>query len=800
MSSEKLTFLEHIFRCRLKHNLEICNLRNIKLAQEYIEQFHIDLNPVVISYWLSGKRRIPLHHYPGVKAILASHLKIAPYLPRYGLKQELLDWDGLVYSDEQLKWERNRPEPIILGNLPRSGPGIGHFYRKSIRDEIMFRLLQPNPTTGEFQPGVVVLTGLPGSGKTEMLMEVLERIAWFFNGGILYADMSSSVRTIWQEWDRRRVSRAQILQDIESMIRQKKGRWLLVVENIRDGKNLQSILPPENIWVLATSYGISALQPLGWEQYAYPMKPLTNEETTLWLKTRLGKLWGNPYDVENAHELNQLIEGLPMAAAILSSLVRSRGWQKVFDALHDSQRAVSYIRYGSRQETQTSSLTKTIDLAFQMLTPDEKAVLRELAMYPPGNSVPEEFFRHLTNSYYDVIDGLVEKGLLNRFENTRWQKTVLRLHRLIALHTRATIPVDKGQLLARMMDFSSIFHVSLPEGPIYGDEVFNWLYAQRKMLNFAHEFWLQLGEETKAGRFEPTPDIISHLNISVRTCAYLTWMNSGAEAAFSYLESMRQMPFVMNFPNLDMPLPETRILWADILFALRFTDKVARNGQRVTDLYHLQFYEMGQAARSGDIAKLLSLHTELFFNDREEPKILRFLWMQQSLRMLFRYLWSRQRYTDLQFLVELTLPFFSVFPWRAGMDAHWYDLKATLAASGQIAAQEKLTSLRKHEQKFQDALGQIVLPYTNLGEVLLTSTPEDGIIFNLRDTAAALRRKSFTRVEKEIHHLVDEITADRLVIQPRRYSNPPSDELVLISKNYKDSFSAFQARNLAERA
>jgi hypothetical protein len=801
MASGELTLFERIFGQRLRHALEMCDLKIVELAREYSAQYHVDLSPSVASYWLNGKRRISPSYYSGIKTLLAAHLKMAATanFPEYGLEQELMDWDGLAYNDEQLKRERKRPRPIIIGNLPRSSPGMGHFYREEIRDDVVFKLLNPNPHTGEFQPGIVVLTGLPGSGKTEMVMEVLERAAWFFNGGILYADMNSSFRTIWQEWDRRRVSRAQVLQDIEGMIGQKKGRWLLIVENIREGRHLQSILPQEDIWVLATTYGISTLQLVRWEPYSFPMKPLTEEETILWLRTRLREQWGRPHDVENARELHRLTEGLPMATAILSALVRSRGWQKVFDALRDTQRAVSYIRFGSIRETRTSSLTKTIDLAFQTLHADEKAVLRELAMYPPGNSVPEEIFHHFTHRYEDVVDGLVEKGLLNRFESPRWRKTVLRLHRLVALHARSTIPVDKGKLLARMIDFSSFFHVSLPDGPVLGNEVFNRLYAQREMLNFAHEFWLQLGEETKAGRFEPTPDVVSHLNISVRTCAYLTWMNSGAEAAFSYLESMRQMPFILNYPHLDMPSHETRTLWADIMFALRFTDKVARNGQKVTDLYHPEFYEMGQAARSGDVVKLLSLHSELFFYEREEPKILRFLWMQQSLRMLFRYLWSHQQYSDLQLLVESTLPFFTLFPWRAGMDAHWYDFKVTLASKGQAAAEEKLGSLREYEQKFQEAFGQVVLPYTNLGEVLLSTALGDGMVSNLRDIAIVLRRKSFTRVEKEIHRMVDEIVDGRFEIQPKRYSDPPSDQLLLMSRGYKKRLNEFVVKNIVKR-
>jgi len=720
---------------------------------------------------------------------------MAATTPEYGLEQELWDWDGLVYSDEQLKREKQRPRPVILGNLPRSRPGAGHFYLKALRDEILLKLLNPDPETGLFQPGRVVLTGLPGSGRTEMVAEVLERAAWFFGGGILYADMNLSLKAIWQEWDRRRVSRAQVLRDIESVIAQRKGRWLLVAENVQDGKHFESLLPGDDLWVLATAYGVSALQPLGWEQAAFSLPPLTEEETTLWLRSRLGAQWGKPHDREKARKLRHLIEGLPMAVAILSALVRSRGWRKVFDALNDPQRAVSYIRYGSRQETPISSLAKAIDLAFQTLTPDEKAALREIAMYPPGHSVPDEIFHHLSDAYQDVVDSLVEKGLLNRFENPRWHKTVLRLHRLVALYARESLPVDKGKLLARMMDCSAFLQLSLPDGPVQRDQVFDRLYAQRKMLSFADEFWQQLGEEARADRFEPTPDVVVHLNASVRTCATLTWMNSGAQAALALIEAIRGMPFITQFPEMDMAEPETRSLWADVLFALGNTDRAARNGQKVLELVHPHFFEIGQAARAGDVAGLLALCHPLLTENQAEPPIRQALWIQQSLRMLFRRLWMQQRYGDLQLLIERAMPFFMAFPWRAELEARWWDFKATLGARGQIAAEEKLAFLQNHEQKFQEALGKIDYPYTALGNVLLHSAPRDGVIMKLREMTIEFKRKSQVRAETEAHHLINDLSAGRLIIQPAHGCEPPAPELLATLDRCQGKLNDFLARN-----
>ena len=173
MPSDPITAYEFLFARRLRHILSICDLSGKQLANEYYAQFHSDLSLSLISRWLSAERRVMPTYYQGLKTLLSSHLKMAATTPEYGLEQEFWDWDGLVYNDEQLKREKHRPKPVILGGLPRSRPGAGHFYRKSIRDEIMVKLLNPDPETGLFQPGRVILTGLPGSGRTEMVAEIL---------------------------------------------------------------------------------------------------------------------------------------------------------------------------------------------------------------------------------------------------------------------------------------------------------------------------------------------------------------------------------------------------------------------------------------------------------------------------------------------------------------------------------------------------------------------------------------------------------------------------------------------------
>ncbi|MCX6065025.1 MAG: hypothetical protein NT121_04625 [Chloroflexi bacterium] len=268
MPLEKLTNFEDLFRQRLKFVMVTCGIKNVQLVQEFALQYHAVLSEALVSRWLSGERKITSDHYARVKTLLAGHLKAEDFLPEFGFEQEMWDWDGLKLNDNQLEQGENRHQPAIIGNMLRDQPGAGHFYRKSIRDDILMKLLNPDPQSGLFRPGIVALTGLPGSGKSEMLLEVLERATGFFSGGILFANLRNSSKAIWQDWGasmQRSTNLANTRDDIERQIRSCQGRWLLVVENVQDGQKLQSILPAGRFWVLATMHGIAALQPLGWE-------------------------------------------------------------------------------------------------------------------------------------------------------------------------------------------------------------------------------------------------------------------------------------------------------------------------------------------------------------------------------------------------------------------------------------------------------------------------------------------------------------------------------------------------------
>jgi hypothetical protein len=351
--------------------------------------------------------------------------------------------------------------------------------------------------------------------------------------------------------------------------------------------------------------------------------------------------------------------------------------------------------------------------------------------------------------------------------------TELRMHRLMSLYARTRMPIDQTRLLERMLDFSAFFHLSLPDCLVAEVDIVAQLYTQRQMLNLVYEFWRQLGESARTEGFEPGLDVIIQLNANFRTGAYLTWMNMGAQAAVEWMESIWQIPFLSNFPEKDWSLPETRSLWADILFELRNSGKLARNRQSLVSLVHPQFFEMGQAGKSGNTQALLSLCADLLAIQKQQPHMMRFLWINRSLQMLFQSLWDGKRYSDVQVLAEQTLPFFMALPWRAGLEVLWWDFKATLAAQGQVTALMKLKALCVNERRFQDALSLADLSYTPLAEALLKPLTLNERVSGLAELAAAFKRRSLPDMEQIALSLAEQIESGQFAIHPAKQAAIP---------------------------
>jgi len=347
----------------------------------------------------------------------------------------------MLIKDGFADWFPRRRPPILAGSIPHLKLPDAYLHRPYVRDEIVSRLLNIDPQTGTLRESIVALAGLPGAGKSSMVLEVLERVRPYFLGGILYADLGvQTPRDALDGWcqalhiDHSPAKPLPVLvEQVGEVVGGSDSRWLIVVENVSDGRLLQELKLP-NVWLLLTTYGVPPLQPLGWEKHMFEMPPFDECETVELLKRRLGERWDLEITTKKAKELHRLVDGLPMAVGILAGVIRSRGWEFVLERLRDRERAVSVIQYGHGQSSSTS-LALALDKSLPNLSSQARTLLAALSSLDFDAAALSGDLGKWEGLALDDIDveaaqfELVEDLILKTEDGHGF-----RLHRLAALH------------------------------------------------------------------------------------------------------------------------------------------------------------------------------------------------------------------------------------------------------------------------------------------------------------------------------------------------------------------------------
>jgi hypothetical protein len=341
-------------------------------------------------------------------------------------------------------WFPTIRSPIIAGSIPHLKLPDAYLRRPDVRDEIVARLLNIDPQTGMLREGIVALAGLPGAGKSSMVLEVVEKVRPYFQGGVLYADLGlQTPRQVLDGWCQALLIGHSPVQPLPVLVEkvgedmsESESRWLIVVENASDARLLQELKLP-NTWLLLTTYGVPPLQPLGWEKHIFQLPPFDESETVELLKYRLDDGWDRYNSMKKARELHRLVEGLPMAVGILAAVIRSRGWEYVLERLRDRERAVAVIQYGHEQSSATS-LTLAFDEFLPNLSTQAKALLEAQSFLADGEKCPEalsELLRRHKGTDLAGIDVEAARYELREYHILDQAKGHgFHPHRLVALH------------------------------------------------------------------------------------------------------------------------------------------------------------------------------------------------------------------------------------------------------------------------------------------------------------------------------------------------------------------------------
>ncbi|MCM3821626.1 tetratricopeptide repeat protein [Streptomyces sp. DR3-1] len=294
------------------------------------------------------------------------------------------------------------PEPALGGLPPRTPTFVG-------RDEELQRaqaLL--DPSKGEDYASPVVVSGIPGVGKTELLLQVahtaLAQAGWF-PGGTLFVDLRgydarqrlSPKRALGsllealgvpaEHIPARRDDRCRLYRSALAALAEAGRRVLVVLDNVRGDQQLQHLLPGDaGSRVLISSR--ETLAELDAVRLTLPQLSSSAGNDLLRQVLRLSDPQDNRVDAESgeAQRIATLCGGLPLALRVLAGLLVDTPARPLSDLRQELSSAHSRLKVLSRENI---AVRAAFDLSYRRLTTEEARFFRLLSL-PPGNDFATE--------------------------------------------------------------------------------------------------------------------------------------------------------------------------------------------------------------------------------------------------------------------------------------------------------------------------------------------------------------------------------------------------------------------------
>lgn len=414
----------------------------------------------------------------------------------------------------------DRPDPMLAGLPTASATFTG---RRSQVDRVLAAL---DPAALIDMTATVAVTGLAGTGKTELLLQAAHRAlreeGWF-PGGVLYADLhgydtesklspkralGTLLRALGippQHIPSRIEERANAYRSALGALADAGRRVLVVLDDVPATDKIRHLLPSDGrtATLVSARHSLAELDALALTLRALPAdegRDLLGKalRTALPEDSRVGD------EPDDAERLVALCGGLPLALRILASLlvdVPARSLSHLRREIEDTHSRLSLL---SREER---AVAAAFELSYRRLTPEQARFFRLMCLHP-GPDFSTEAAARLYGEGRKVserlLEDLVRRNLVEpREPYGRWQ-----LHSLVHLYAWEQLrshgdswDEGLGRLLAHFYEMATLacerlFDPATPQpraGSRFGNraEALRWLEAERRglvaMVAWAHE-------------------------------------------------------------------------------------------------------------------------------------------------------------------------------------------------------------------------------------------------------------------------------------------------------------------------
>ncbi|MGV9629875.1 tetratricopeptide repeat protein [Streptomyces sp. NPDC003487] len=418
----------------------------------------------------------------------------------------------------------DRPDPALAGLPPQSGNFVG---RETQLEHILGVLA---PDSRDETAGAVVVTGLAGMGKTELVLQAAHRAlkqAGWFPGGVLFADLHG--------YDpQRRVSpkralgtllralgvprehippgldeRAALYRSALAALAGAGQRVLVVLDDVPATDKLRLLLPSDG----ATATLISSRHSLAeLDALALTLRELPGNAGRELLREVLRRSLSSDSRVAaepaEADRLVALCGGLPLALRILASLLVDTPDRPLSHLRHDLEDTHSRLSVLSREER---AVAAAFELSYRRLSQEQATLFRLLSLNPgPDFSTEAAAVLYGTEAKKTerLLLDLARRHLVEPREpwSGRWQQ-----HSLVRLYSWERLRSgDKSwsrgllRLLAHLHKVTTVACANLFGGPsrpsaerLFTDRAaaLRWLEAERHTLVAATLWADQMGDD-----------------------------------------------------------------------------------------------------------------------------------------------------------------------------------------------------------------------------------------------------------------------------------------------------------------
>lgn len=189
LEESRLTALEFRIEAELKlgrHVELISELKELTAANPYHEGLHSKL---ILALYRAGRRGEALETYQRLRTVLVNELGVEPAPPTMRMQQCVLNSDpGL---DNVLARTAAAPASSTLATPAQLPPDVADFSGRRNEVAHLEQLITAGTRAGT-AVRVILITGMPGVGKTVIGVRVGHRVASHFPGGQFFADLGAS--------------------------------------------------------------------------------------------------------------------------------------------------------------------------------------------------------------------------------------------------------------------------------------------------------------------------------------------------------------------------------------------------------------------------------------------------------------------------------------------------------------------------------------------------------------------------------------------------------------------------------